>query len=123
MSDPAVSGLAQTRLHLAAETFPLSKVKRSFRWISLQYPGVFAVARDRGAGAAILLSSPFMFNNVKEAAELSLRHRLPAITLFSEFPRTGRLLSYGPSLLGATKQAGALPPKCSSERRRPTCRS
>jgi putative tryptophan/tyrosine transport system substrate-binding protein len=68
--------------------------------------GAFAVAKDRGAAAAIVLSSPLMHVNVKDLADLSLRHRLPAITLFAEFPRTGGLISYGPSLLGAARQAG-----------------
>jgi len=70
------------------------------------FAGAFAVAKDRGAGAAIVLSSPLMFVNVKDLADLSLRHRLPAITLFAEFARAGGLLSYGPSLLGAARQVG-----------------
>jgi putative ABC transport system substrate-binding protein len=70
------------------------------------FAGAFAVAKDRGAAAAIVLSSPLVFVNTKELADLALRHRLPAITLFSEFARTGGLLSYGPGLLGAAKQAG-----------------
>jgi putative ABC transport system substrate-binding protein len=72
------------------------------------YPGVFAAAVDRGAGAAILLSSPLVFNNIKEAVELSLGHKLPAITLFSQFARTGGLLSYGPSVLSTARQVGGL---------------
>ena len=52
------------------------------------------------------MSSPLMFVNVKDLADLSLRHRLPAITLFAEFARAGGLLSYGPSLLGAARQVG-----------------
>ena len=46
--------------------------------------------------------------NGKELAELSLRHRLPSITLFSEFARNGGLLSYGPIVLAATKQAASM---------------
>jgi putative tryptophan/tyrosine transport system substrate-binding protein len=72
------------------------------------YAGAFAVAKDRGAGAVIMLSSPLVPASVKQLAELSLRHKLPAITMFSEFPRTGGLLSYGPNLLSATRQLGVL---------------
>ena len=41
-------------------------------------------------------------------AELSLRHKLPAITMFSDFARSGGLLSYGPNLFGAFRQVGVL---------------
>jgi|FEC22Drversion2_1045045.scaffolds.fasta_scaffold00409_11 putative tryptophan/tyrosine transport system substrate-binding protein len=72
------------------------------------FAGVFAVAKDRGAGAIILLSSPLIINNVQELAQLERRHRLPVITLFSEFPRSGGLISYGPNLMAANKQAGVM---------------
>ncbi|SKA24500.1 putative ABC transport system substrate-binding protein [Enhydrobacter aerosaccus] len=72
------------------------------------FTGAFAGARDRGANAAILLSSPLAYNNLSETAELSLRHRLPTITLFSQFARAGGMLSYGPNLVGAARQAGVL---------------
>ena len=72
------------------------------------YTGAFAVAKDRGAGAVIMLSSPLVPASAKELADLSLRYRLPAITMFSEFARTGGLFSYGPNLLVATKQLGVL---------------
>jgi putative ABC transport system substrate-binding protein len=72
------------------------------------FAGAFAVARDRGAAAVILLSSPLVFVNVRELAALSLRHRLPTVTMFSEFARAGGLLAYGPSLLDASRQAGVM---------------
>jgi putative ABC transport system substrate-binding protein len=72
------------------------------------YAGVVATAKEHGAGAMLLPSSPLVFVNAKELAELSLRHRLPAITLFSEFARDGGLLSYGPNVLASTKQAAAM---------------
>jgi putative ABC transport system substrate-binding protein len=72
------------------------------------FAGQFAVARDRGARAIVLLSSPLMYSNVKELAELALRHRLPAITMLVEFARSGGLFAYGPSLLAAARQAGVM---------------
>jgi putative ABC transport system substrate-binding protein len=68
--------------------------------------GAFEAARSRGADAAILLSSPLIFQSSKEIADLSLSHRVPAISLFSSFARSGGLISYGPSLFGAARQAG-----------------
>ena len=72
------------------------------------YDGAFARAAASGVGAAILLSSPLVFANIPGLAALSLQHRLPTITMFAEFARAGGLLSYGPSALGAMKQAGFL---------------
>jgi len=66
----------------------------------------FAVARDRSASAVVMLSSPLVFTNARQLAALALRYRLPAITMFAEFARGGGLLSYGPSLLAAARQAG-----------------
>jgi putative ABC transport system substrate-binding protein len=72
------------------------------------YTGAFAIAKDRGAGAAIMLSTPLVPASAKLLAELELRHKLPAITMFSEFPRTGGLMSYGANLQSATRQLGVL---------------
>ncbi len=72
------------------------------------YAGAFAVARDRGVGAAILLSTPMVPASAKLLGDLSLRHKLPAITMFSEFPRSGGLISYGANLQSATRQLGML---------------
>ena len=70
------------------------------------YAGAFAVAKDRGADAAIMLSSPLVPASAKELSELSLQYKLPAITMFAEFPRTGGLFSYGPNLQAANRQVG-----------------
>lgn len=72
------------------------------------YIDAFAVAKERGVGALILASSPLVPAAAKELADLSLRHKLPAITMFAEFPRTGGLISYGPNLQEANKQVGML---------------
>ena len=72
------------------------------------YSGAFALARERGADAAVLLSTPLIPSITRTLAELSLRHKLPAITMFSDFARSGGLLSYGPNLFGAFRQVGVL---------------
>jgi putative ABC transport system substrate-binding protein len=79
--------------------------------IRADYAAAFAAARERGAGAAILSSSPLVSANVAELAELSVHHKLPSITMFSEFPRAGGLLSYGPNLGESYRQIGALAAK------------
>lgn len=70
--------------------------------------GAVAQAKARGAEAAILLSSPLVFVNARELADLTLAHKLPTITMFADFARNGGLLAYGPDLLGALIQAGTM---------------
>jgi putative ABC transport system substrate-binding protein len=72
------------------------------------YARALALAKDHGAEAAILLSTPLIPSITKTLAELSLRHKLPTITMFSDFARAGGLLSYGPNLFGAFRQIGML---------------
>ena len=59
----------------------------------------FLMANQRGASAMVMLSSPLIAPNVQVLAELTLRHRFLAITLFPDFARAGGLLAYGPNLL------------------------
>jgi len=63
------------------------------------------------AGALLMLSSPLIAGNTKLLAELALKHRLPAITLFSEFARDGGLMAYGPNLLGVVRHEGLMAAK------------
>lgn len=72
---------------------------------SADYEAVLAAARERGAQAVILLSSPLVFSHVREIGEMSARQRMPTITMFGEFAKAGGMLAYGPSLLGAFRQA------------------
>jgi putative ABC transport system substrate-binding protein len=72
------------------------------------FEGAFLIAIQRGAGAMAMLSSPLISSNVKMLAELSVGHRIPAITLFPDFARTGGLLAYGPNLLGLYRRVGVL---------------
>jgi putative tryptophan/tyrosine transport system substrate-binding protein len=55
-------------------------------------------ARKKHVEAGILLSSPLVFGSSKQIGELALTKQLPLISLFSEFPKTGGLLAYGPNL-------------------------
>ena len=68
----------------------------------------FLMANQRGASAMVMLSSPLIAPNVQVLAELALRHRFPAITLFPDFARAGGLLAYGPNLLSLHQLTGVL---------------
>ncbi len=72
------------------------------------FDAAFSLANQRGVDAMVLLSSPLIAPNVQVLAELALRHRLPAITLFPDFARAGGLLAYGPNLLSMYQLTGVL---------------
>jgi putative tryptophan/tyrosine transport system substrate-binding protein len=48
--------------------------------------------------ALLLLSSPLVRARSKQLAAFSLAQRLPTLSAFSEFPRAGGLMSYGPDV-------------------------
>jgi putative ABC transport system substrate-binding protein len=72
------------------------------------FDAAFLIADQRGGSAMVMLSSPLIAPNVQVLAELALRHRLPAITLFPDFARAGGLLAYGPDLPSMYRLAGVL---------------
>ena len=47
-------------------------------------------------------------DNPKIIAQLTLKHRLPAITLFPDFARAGGLLAYGVDIPQSYRQAAAI---------------
>jgi putative tryptophan/tyrosine transport system substrate-binding protein len=55
-------------------------------------------ARKRHVEAGILLSSLLVFDRSKQIGELALAKRLPLISLFAEFPKSGGLIAYGPNV-------------------------
>jgi ABC-type uncharacterized transport system substrate-binding protein len=55
----------------------------------------------------VALSSPLVFRARSQIAEFALRNRLPAICLFTSFPRAGGLMAYGPNLASMWKQAAS----------------
>ena len=55
-------------------------------------------ATTKRVEAGILLSSPFVFASSKQISQIALAKRLPLISLFAEFPRSGGLIAYGPNV-------------------------
>lgn len=105
--DPA-SG--QSQLHAAeaaAKTFNLNVLVEKVSTQS-DVERAFQVATAQRAEALLILPSPFVGGNTKLLSELTAAHRLPAITLFTDFARQGGLLAYGPNLLTAYRQQGVM---------------
>jgi putative tryptophan/tyrosine transport system substrate-binding protein len=71
------------------------------------FGGAMEAARTRHVEAGVLLSSPLVFVSSKQISELALAKRLPLISLFGEFPRSGGLLAYGPNLGEMFRRCGS----------------
>ena len=68
----------------------------------------FQIAADRKVQAALILSSP-MFGTVPQVvANSSMRHKLPAITMFPEFAELGGLVAYGTDQRDLFRQSGEI---------------
>ena len=63
-------------------------------------------ARTRHVEAGILLSSPLVFLASKQIGELAIAQRLPLISLFDVFPKSGGLISYGPNVAEIFRRSG-----------------
>jgi len=62
------------------------------------FEGALEAARIKHVDAGILLPSPLVFIASKQIGELALAKRLPLISLFAEFPKSGGLIAYGPNV-------------------------
>jgi putative ABC transport system substrate-binding protein len=70
--------------------------------------GAVLAAAQSNVDALLILSSPVFGANAKAVADLTLRYRLPAVTLFPDFARAGGLMAYGPNLLDTYRQLGGM---------------
>ena len=65
----------------------------------------FAAITTERAGAVIVLADGVLVNNRTRIADHAVRRRLPTVFGLSEFAEAGGLLTYGPSLANAFRQA------------------
>ena len=68
--------------------------------------GAMEAARARHVEAGILLSSPLVFTSSTLISELALAERLPLISLFGEFAKSGGLIAYGPNVSEMFRRCG-----------------
>jgi putative ABC transport system substrate-binding protein len=72
-----------------------------------EIPAAFARLRQRQAEAILVAAGGGLLPARATVAELAIRHRLPAIAAFREFPQAGLLMSYGPDLADINRRAAA----------------
>ena len=66
----------------------------------------FATLVQRGAGAALIGSGPFLTSHRQQLVELAASSRLPTMYSLREYIEAGGLVSYGASITEAHRQAG-----------------
>jgi putative tryptophan/tyrosine transport system substrate-binding protein len=69
--------------------------------------GALSAAAQANVDAVDVLGDPVFVENSKQLAELTLKHRLPAIAWQREFADAGGLTSYGPSLRDLWRRAAS----------------
>jgi putative ABC transport system substrate-binding protein len=94
------SRAAAQRLGLALQYLPVS----SARDFELAFP---ALQRGR-AQAIVAFPDALVMSQAKAIAAFSRRHRVPAVSGWSEFADEGNLLTYGPNLRTTWKQAAGV---------------
>ena len=72
----------------------------------MTYVARMEAARARHVEAGILLSSPLVFTSSTLIGELALAERLPLISLFGEFAKSGGLIAYGPNVSEMFRRCG-----------------
>jgi len=92
--------VAAQQVHVSSEVVEIKE--------AAELDAVFETVNARRPDGLLILSSPLVSINSKRLAELALKYRVPAISLFSNFARTGGLLSYGPNLNDLYREAGAM---------------
>jgi putative ABC transport system substrate-binding protein len=60
--------------------------------------GAMAAASRNNVDALVMLSTPLIAGSSKLLADFMLQRRLPAVTLFPDFARSGGLMGYGPNI-------------------------
>ena len=93
--DSAVSPYQVKSVETAAQAHGFTLVLLEVRRPSELEPAFQSII-EKSAGAVVMLPSPLIGSSVKLLADLALKQRLPAITLFDEFARGGGLMTYGP---------------------------
>jgi putative ABC transport system substrate-binding protein len=91
---------AATALGLKFEPMPFEATFNPEEWGRV----LAAIGRDRGSALSIH-DSPVFIQHRTTIAELTLRHRVPAIFSFSEAVHAGGLMSYGSSLTHTVRGA------------------
>ena len=89
----------------AARSAGLRLQRVEFRNPPYSFDGPTRVAVRQGAGALLGMASPVFFRQRVELAQVTIKHRLPAIVPFREAVEAGVLMAYGANLPDTHRRA------------------
>jgi putative ABC transport system substrate-binding protein len=95
--DPA-TGLTQLRAIEAVAAIMRIELDIAEVRALAELDGAMAAASRRNVDALVMLSTPLIGGSSKRLADFTLQRRLPAVTLFPDFARSGGLMGYGPNI-------------------------
>ena len=110
LRDPTVGLLQLAAIEAAAALLNIRLDIIDVRGVA-DLDNAFLQSSQRNVGAVIMLPSPMFGTNPQRIADLALRYRLPAITVFPEFAREGGLMAYGANLLDGFRQTAGMAAK------------
>ena len=71
----------------------------------IEFEQAFATMAQERVGAVVVLADPMLSSHRARLAGLAAKHRLPSMAAFREYPESGALISYGPSLRANFRRA------------------
>jgi len=69
--------------------------------------GAFVAMTGKKVGAVIFVGGPLLYIRRQQIADLTLKHRLPAIHLLKEYAQAGLLMTNGPNILDIFRRAAS----------------
>jgi putative ABC transport system substrate-binding protein len=106
----AYPGTPETEAEKAEINAAAQAVGQQIRVIEIrstsEIEGAVAAAVSSGAGALLIGTGPFMFNNLLKIVRSISNHAIPAMYSVREGPDAGGLMSYGASISDAFHQVG-----------------
>ena len=102
--DAEVAGSQFSAAHSMARSAKLETQSLPFRRTD-EFVRVFEMAQRGRAQGLIVLSSPLVFAQLKDLADLALQYHLPAISIFPQFAEAGGLMGYGPNVVDLFRRA------------------
>jgi putative ABC transport system substrate-binding protein len=102
--DATIATLQFRATEMAAQSLGISLSSFPIRNVEEIKDAVERAAHDRVHGM-IVLTSPLIFNQRSQIADLALKQRLPTISIFNGYPKVGGLMAYGPNLPSMFKRA------------------
>jgi putative tryptophan/tyrosine transport system substrate-binding protein len=106
INDPSIVRTDLRQLQAAAQTLGLRMIHILQASTERDLEGAFATLTQRRAGGLVISADTLFSGKSAELAQLALRHAVPTISPYREFPRAGGLMSYGVRLTDLYRLVG-----------------